>query len=90
MTWTIEYSGRALKSLRKLDKPVARRVVDFMEQRVAVLDNPRTLGKPLKGELGTFWRYRVGDYRVLCDIDNGRLVVLVTIVGHRRKVYGMK
>ena len=90
MAWKIEYSGRALKSLKKLDRSVAQRVVGFMKQRVAVLNDPRILGKPLKGELGTFWRYRVGDYRLLCNIDDDRLVVLVAIVGHRRQIYSMK
>ena len=90
MAWKIEYSNRALKSLKKLDRSAAQRVVDFMKQRVAVLNDPRILGKPLKGELGTFWRYRVGDYRLLCNIDDDRLVVLVAIVGHRRQIYSMK
>lgn len=74
MVWTINYSDRALKSLRKMDKQNARRIVDFMSLRIAVAADPRQSGKPLKGELGEFWRYRVGDYRVLCEIRDDELV----------------
>ncbi|MBS8731884.1 type II toxin-antitoxin system RelE/ParE family toxin [Escherichia coli] len=76
MVWTINYSDRALKSLRKMDKQNARRIVDFMDLRIAVAADPRQSGKPLKGELGEFWRYRVGDYRILCEIRDDELVIL--------------
>lgn len=87
MVWTINYSDRALKSLRKMDKQNARRIVDFMDLRIAVAADPRQSGKPLKGELGEFWRYRVGDYRILCEIRDDELVILATTIGHRREVY---
>lgn len=87
MVWTINYSDRALKSLRKMDKQNARRIVDFMDLRIAVVADPRQSGKPLKGELGEFWRYRVGDYRILCEIRDDELVILATMIGHRREVY---
>lgn len=87
MAWTINYSDRALKSLRKMDKQSARRIVDFMDQRIAVLDDPRQSGKPLKGELGEFWRYRVGDFRILCEIRDDELVILAATIGHRREIY---
>ncbi|EOV0239573.1 type II toxin-antitoxin system RelE/ParE family toxin [Salmonella enterica] len=87
MVWTINYSDRALKSLRKMDKQNARRIVDFMDLRIAVAANPRKSGRPLKGELGEFWRYRVGDYRILCEIRDGELIILVATIGHRREVY---
>ena len=87
MAWTIEYAEAAKKQLRKLDKPAARRIVDFMDERVAPSDDPRALGKALKGSLGELWRSRVGDYRVLCDIQDGVLTVLVLQVGNRREVY---
>ncbi|MBK2947711.1 type II toxin-antitoxin system RelE/ParE family toxin [Klebsiella pneumoniae] len=87
MVWTISYSDRALKSLRKMDKQNARRIVDFMSLRIAVAADPRQSGKPLKGELGEFWRYRVGDYRVLCEIRDDELVILAATIGHRREVY---
>ncbi|MGB3252819.1 type II toxin-antitoxin system RelE family toxin [Buttiauxella gaviniae] len=87
MVWTINYSDRALKSLRKMDKQTARRIVDFMDLRIAVAVDPRQSGKPLKGELGEFWRYRVGDYRILCEIRDDELVILAATIGHRREVY---
>ena len=87
MAWTFNYSERALKSLRKMDKQNARRIVDFMELRIATLPEPRISGKPLKGELGVFWRYRVGDYRILCEIRDEELVILAATIGHRREVY---
>lgn len=83
----INYSDRALKSLRKMDKQNARRIVDFMDLRIAVAADPRKSGRPLKGELGEFWRYRVGDYRILCEIRDDELIILVTTIGHRREVY---
>ena len=87
MVWTINYSDRALKSLRKMDKQNARRIVDFMDLCIAVAADPRQSGKPLKGELGEFWRYRVGDYRILCEIRDDELVILAATIGHRREVY---
>ncbi|WP_113239936.1 type II toxin-antitoxin system RelE family toxin [Escherichia coli] len=87
MVWTINYSDRALKSLRKMDKQNARRIVDFRSLRIAVAADPRQSGKPLKGGLGEFWRYRVGDYRVLCEIRDDELVILAATIGHRREVY---
>lgn len=87
MVWTINYSDRAIKSLRKMDKQTARRIVDFMDLRIAVAADPRQSGKPLKGELGEFWRYRVGDYRILCEIRDDELVILAATIGHRREVY---
>ncbi|CUU26351.1 addiction module antitoxin (plasmid) [Duffyella gerundensis] len=87
MVWTINYSDRALKSLRKMDKQNARRIVDFMDLRIAAAADPRQSGKPLKGELGEFWRYRVGDYRILCEIRDDELVILAATIGHRREVY---
>ncbi|WP_411706170.1 type II toxin-antitoxin system RelE family toxin [Edaphovirga cremea] len=87
MVWTINYSDLALKSLRKMDKQNARRIVDFMDLRIAVAADPRQSGKQLKGELGEFWRYRVGDYRILCEIRDDELVILAATIGHRREVY---
>ena len=85
MAWTIEYADTAKGQLRKLDKQTARRIVDFMDERVAGLENPRHTGKALTGPLGGFWRYRVGDCRVICDIQDGALRVLVVQVGNRRQ-----
>ena len=87
MAWTIDYADTAIKQLRKLDKPTARRILDYMDQRIARLENPRSTGKALTGPLGDLWRYRVGDYRVICDIQDDTFHVLVVQIGNRRDVY---
>lgn len=87
MAWAIEYAETAKKQLRKLDRAAARRIVDFMDERVASSENPRAMGKALKGPLGDLWRYRVGDFRVICDIQDKVLTVLVLQIGNRREVY---
>jgi len=87
LAWTIEYTETARKQLRKLDKQVARQIVDFMDERVAPLADPRSTGKALVGALGGLWRYRVGDYRVICEIRDGALIALVVQIGNRREVY---
>ena len=87
MAWTIEYTDVARTQLRKLDKSVARGILNYMDQRVAPLEDARTLGKALRGPLGEFWRYCVGDYRIICDLHDGTLRVLVVRVGNRKDVY---
>ena len=88
MAWRIEFEDAALKELAKLDKPVARRILAFLRERVAVLDDPRSVGEALKGsKLGEFWKYRVGYYRVIAHIEDGALRLLVLKVGNRREVY---
>ena len=77
------------KAMRKLDKGVAARVFDELDE-IAKLKDPRSRGKALTGNLAGVWRYRVGDYRILCDINDGRLVILVVDVAHRREVYGRR
>lgn len=88
MAWQIDYTSTALKQLTKLDKPAAKRIIDFMDERIAVLKDPRDTGKALTGAmLGAYWRYRVGDFRVICDIQDKTLCVLVVEVGGRKDVY---
>jgi len=87
LAWTIDYTDTAKTQLRKLDKQSAKRILDFMDERVASRDDPRTTGKALKGPLGGLWRYRVGDYRVICEIQDGALRILVVQLGNRREVY---
>jgi mRNA interferase RelE/StbE len=87
VAWTLEYASSARKFIEKLDPQTRNRIRDFIENRLAVLDNPREAGKPLKGPLATFWRYRVGDYRIICDMQNKRLVILVVTIDHRGDVY---
>ena len=86
-TWTIEFDLAARRELDKLDKPVANRILKFLYQRVARLDSPQQLGEKLQGTLSPYWKYRVGDYRLICSIEHTRLVVLVLRVGHRSQVY---
>ena len=88
MAWQIEFDPSAAKELAKLDKPTARRIVQFLRERIAALTDPRSLGEALRGdELGSFWKYRLGDYRVVAEIIDRRLVIIVVRVGHRREVY---
>jgi mRNA interferase RelE/StbE len=87
LAWTIEYTDVARRQLRKLDKSSARRILDYMDQRVAPLEDIRTLGKALRGPLGEFWRYRVGEYRIICELHDKELRVLVVRVGGRKDIY---
>jgi len=87
LAWTIKYTDTARTLLKKIDKQAARRIVDFMDERVAVMENPRSSGKALTGQLGGLWRYRLGDYRIICDIQDEDLYVLVVKIGNRRDVY---
>ena len=88
MAWNIKYAESASKQLKKLDKQTALRVLDYMDERVAALDDPRALGKNLKGpKIGEYWRYRVGDIRVICNIVDEQMMVLVIEIGNRREVY---
>ena len=88
MAWRIEYSKEAEREIAKLDKPIAERIIRFMGGRVAELENPRRIGEALAGsKLGNYWKYRVGDYRIIADIQDARLIVQVERVGLRREVY---
>ena len=88
MTWIIKYTDTAVKQLKKIDRPVAARLLDYMDQRVATSDDPRALGKNLCGpKLGEYWRYRVGDIRIICKIQDDQVCILVIEIGSRREVY---
>jgi mRNA interferase RelE/StbE len=88
MAWKIEVSSFAARDLTKLDTQHSKRILKFLNERVAKLDDPRSIGKAMQGSsLGEFWGYRVGDYRLICKIEDDRVVVLVLRVGHRRKIY---
>ena len=87
MNWDYRFDERALKELRKLGHPAQRDIIAYLDERVAGDADPRRLGKGLKAELAGLWRYRVGAYRILCQIDDGELLVLVLAVGHRKDVY---
>jgi len=88
LAWQIKFDEAAKKDLAKLDKQIARRITAFLHDRVASLDNPRSIGEALTGsKLGEFWKYRVGSYRIICDIQDGAVCVLVLKVGKRSEVY---
>ena len=88
MAWLIEIEDAAKKDLAKLDKQIARRITDFLRNRIAPLDDPRILGHALQGNiLGSLWTYRIGDYRVVCEIQDHAVRILVVRVGNRREGY---
>ncbi len=88
MAWKVEIDSTAARDLDRLDRQAARRILAFLHGRIAALDDPRSIGEALKGSrLGEFWKYRVGDYRIICSIEDGALRILVVRVGNRREVY---
>ncbi|OWV85652.1 addiction module toxin RelE [Rhizobium sp. N122] len=88
MAWRIEFHRAAERELEKLGHEAARRILRFLNDRVARLDDPRSIGEALKGsELGDFWKYRVGDYRVIASIDDGAVRILIVRIGNRRDIY---
>ena len=88
MGFEIEFDPDALKDLKQLDKPVQQRLIGFLKERVAPLKDPRQIGEALTGAtLGNYWKYRVGDWRIICDIQDKRIVVRVLRVGNRRDIY---
>ena len=89
MAWRIEFEASARKEIERLDRSVARRIVRFLkEERLAEADDPRSLGQALTGErFGEFWKYRVGDFRVIARIEDQQLLILVVRIGHRSAIY---
>lgn len=88
MAYRIEFDPDALKELKKLDRLVQQRLVVFLRTWVGALENPREIGEALAGaRLGHYWKYRVGDWRIICDIQDTRILVRVLRLGHRREVY---
>jgi mRNA interferase RelE/StbE len=84
----IEFDPGALDDLKKLDRQIQRRLLAFLRGRVAALEDPRSIGEPLSGaRLGSYWKYRAGDWRIICDIQDSRIVVRVLRIGNRRDVY---
>ena len=86
--WTIEYDREVLKEFRKIDKQAIRRIDDYLNQRLAIQDDPRVLGKPLQGSrFDSLWRFRVGDYRIIANIEDQTITITVLKIGHRKDVY---
>lgn len=88
MAWRIELSGLAQRNLKKLDRQVAKRILVFLHGRLATLDDPRSIGQALKGsDLGQFWKYRVGDWRIIASIEDRNIRILVVRIANRREAY---
>jgi mRNA interferase RelE/StbE len=88
LAWKIEFDPDALKDLRKLDKAIQIRLVGFLRTRLSSLTNPRNIGEALSGQrLGSYWKYRVGDWRIICDIQDQKILVRVLCIVSRREVY---
>ena len=87
MAWSIEVTESAEKQLSKIDRGQQKRIINYLESRIATAADPRQLGKPLTGEFSSMWRYRVGDYRLICSMKDEILTVLVLKIAHRRMVY---
>jgi mRNA interferase RelE/StbE len=86
MQWTIELDATAAKAINKLDKPIRERIRRFLKA-LAINDNPRSQGKALSGRHAGLWRYRIGDYRIICNIQDEKIIILVLAIGHRKDVY---
>jgi mRNA interferase RelE/StbE len=87
MRWTIEFDDQAERDLAKLDRSMQRRISRYLDERIASSSDPRSFGHALTHELAGTWRYRVGDYRILCRFEDDKLVILVIAVGHRSVIY---
>ena len=87
MAWRIEITHTAKKQLAKLDRQVQTEIVRYLRERLSTDDDPRRYGAPLRRELAGRWNYRVGAYRLICEIQDEKILVLVLMVGHRSKVY---
>jgi mRNA interferase RelE/StbE len=88
MVYQIELSTEVVRQLQSFDPQHAKRITKFLQDRVAKLDNPRSIGQALQGSrLGEFWKYRVGDYRLICKLEDHRLLVLVLQIGHHKEIY---
>jgi mRNA interferase RelE/StbE len=85
--WTVEFDDRARRELRKLDAATQQTIFRYLRERITGSEDPKQFGKPLRKNLAGLWRYRVGDYRLICRLEENRLVVFVVRVGHRREVY---
>jgi mRNA interferase RelE/StbE len=91
LAWKVEFSEGAKKDLKNLDPQIARRILKFVRERLETDEDPRRLGDCLEGSrLGDFWKYRAGDWRMVCHIQDGRVMILVLKIGHRSTVYREK
>lgn len=86
--WKIEYDEKAARELVKLDKRAAKNIKKYLDERIATNDDPRRFGEGLTENLAGLWKYRIGDYRIIAEIQENKIVVLIVRIGHRSKVYG--
>ena len=87
MAWTVEWDDAAVKSLRKLNKQTQKNITHYLKSRIETKDSPRRFGKGLTSNKSGLWRYCVGDYRIICNIEDAKLIVLVVATGHRKSIY---
>ena len=87
MVWSVEFDARVEKDLKKLDRQAQKQILDYFEHRIAPLDDVRVYGKALRSQFTGLWRYRIGDYRAICRIEDETVTVLVLRIGHRKEVY---
>ena len=87
MAWNVDFTDTAKKQLRKLDRQWQSRILDYLEDEIAILDDPKSRGKALVGDKKGLWRYRVGNYRIICDISDEDFVILAVTIGHRKNIY---
>ena len=87
MTWIVEFDDAAAKELRRLDRQTQRSILRYLRERIATDEDPPRFGKPLSRQLVGLWRYRIRDYRVICNLEDDKLIVLVLRVGHRKDIY---
>ena len=90
MTWIVEVTETAKKQLAKLDRKVQAEILRYLRERIQTDEDPRRFGAPLRKEMAGRWKYRIGDYRVICEIQDEKVLVLVLMVGHRSRVYQKK
>ena len=87
MNWVYKFDDRALKELRRLAHPAQREIINYLDSRIAGSVDPRRFGKALKASLSGLWRYRIGNYRLVCRIQDNEYLVLIVTAGHRKDVY---
>ncbi|HUU05256.1 MAG TPA: type II toxin-antitoxin system RelE/ParE family toxin [Patescibacteria group bacterium] len=90
MAWQIEFDSEAENDLKKIDREMQRRILRYLRERIATGKDPRRFGAPLRRELSGLWKYRLGDYRIICRIEDKKVVVYVISVGHRKDIYKSK
>ena len=87
MKYSVEYTRTAVKQLKKMDKKIVALILTLVEEKLVACENPRSIGKALRGNLNDIWRYRVGDYRIIAKIEDEIVVIIIVEIGHRKDMY---